>query len=55
MPGLKFIGGAGQFLPGVPARDLTAGEVERYPRASESALYEPRGARRPADEEVDDG
>ena len=46
MPELKFIGGAGQFLPGVPARDLTAEEAERYPRALTSPLYEPEGAGR---------
>lgn len=40
MAGLKWVGGAGQFIPGVPARDLTAEEAERFPRAAESPLYE---------------
>ena len=43
---MKFIGGTGQWVPGVPARDLTADEAERYPRASRSPLYEPKGGKR---------
>ena len=36
----KFVGTPGQFLPGVPARDLTDEEAKAYPEVKESAIYE---------------
>lgn len=39
MGALKWVGQPGQFVAGVPARDLTAAEVERYPEAAVSPLY----------------
>jgi hypothetical protein len=39
---LKYVGAnpATDWLPGVPARDLSAEEAEQYPQAASSALYE---------------
>jgi hypothetical protein len=48
MAGLRWIGGAGQFVPGIPARDLTEEEVERYPQARQSSLYEDDEAQQPS-------
>ena len=36
---LKFVGQPGEFLPGVPARDLTDEEAKQYPEAPASPLY----------------
>lgn len=40
--GLKYVGSDKRtdWLPGVPARDLSDEEAQRYPEAAESALYE---------------
>lgn len=40
--GLKYIGTdkSTDWLPGVPARDLTDAEEKEYPQAAESPLYE---------------
>ena len=51
MAGLKYVGEAGQWLPGVPARDLTEAEVAAYPEAQTCAFYvraddEPKTAKR---------
>lgn len=40
MGGLKFVGAPGQFVAGIPARDLTAEEVDQHPGAATSRLYE---------------
>lgn len=39
--GLKYVGTDPNtdWLPGVPARDLSDAEVKQYPQASESPLY----------------
>jgi hypothetical protein len=42
--GLRWIGGDGQWLPGVPARDLTDDEAGEYPQAAASGLYAPTQA-----------
>lgn len=43
MSAMRYVGG-GSFLIGVPARDLTAEEAERYRDAiAGSPLYEPAG------------
>lgn len=39
--------GDGRFLPGVPARDLTADEIALWPEAEQSGLYEREGAAEP--------
>lgn len=41
MPRLKYIGvdRRTDWLPGVPARDLTAAEAKQYPEAAASAFY----------------
>lgn len=41
MPRLKYVGTdrTTDWLPGVPARDLSAEEAKRYPEAEQSALY----------------
>jgi hypothetical protein len=39
MSGLKYVG-QGEWLPGVPARDLTDEEAAQYPEAAKSRLYE---------------
>ena len=39
MSGLKYVG-RGEWLPGIPARDLTAEEAAANPEALTSALYE---------------
>jgi len=31
--------GGGRYIAGIPARDLTAAEVEQYPEAATSPLY----------------
>lgn len=35
---LRYVGG-GRWIAGVPARDLSAAEVERFPEALTSPLY----------------
>lgn len=46
MGAMKWIGGPGQFLAGIPARDLTAAEVKQHDaeRLVASGLYEPADA-----------
>lgn len=48
MAGLTWVGGEGQFLPGIPARDLTADEAERYDAARllASGLYSEQTSKR---------
>lgn len=43
MSALRYIGidPLNDWLPGVPARDLSAAEAERWPQAASSSLYEP--------------
>lgn len=36
----RFKGQPGEFIPGVPARDLTDEEAEAHPEVRESPLYE---------------
>lgn len=41
MPALKYVGKdrTTDWLPGVPARDLSASEAKRWPEAEASAFY----------------
>lgn len=49
MPGLRYIGKdrSTDWLPGVPARDLTAAEAKEYPQAAESRFYKPESVKAP--------
>lgn len=38
---MRFVGVEGQWLPGIPARDLTADEVAQCPEVKSSPLYVP--------------
>lgn len=52
--GLKYLGknASQEFLPGVPARDLTDKEMKEFPDAAKSPLYRKVQARPAAKKEV---
>lgn len=52
--GQRWVGGPGRFVPGIPARDLTDAEVERWPAVLDSPLWEDDGRPPDALELLDD-